>query len=619
MAVSKTALVRIQIDEGNSEAIINGVKMSLEDLAAIQEAVSASVQRSTKARAGSEAALRQERAALIKSRSELAGNSTEYAKMTVRIRQVDAELVDLTGSINASSKAMQDDMAGSAGIAGAAATELGRTISDLPFGITAVTNNISQLGNMFALLVTSAGSVKRALVVLRKTLTGPVGILIAFQAVVAGIEFFAQSQRKAKKDVEETTKALDLQAAAVENLATSFDISKLVQELDFLTGDEGAGKSMNNLKKRLSDVVDFLIDKSPEFKKAFETLTPDEQSSVESLQRLVKEYGNIIKAREIIKGLNEEREKELAKEEDEIDTGRIAKLEADILDAELSLMNRVRAFTTNMSEELDTPIDSFYEFGKDALFQMDKGFFDALKEQGGAFFDPELADLDPDSIAYVDILEEEGEKALLQEFENNEKLRKERERAAKEKLDIEIATINALADIKMGEADIVESVFRTIADVSKNSRLVQALALVGESAAGIAKIIIDTKAANAALTLQQAASINPAFIALLQKRKIFNNIAAKAGIAANIGATATALAKLKAPAGAPSAGSVGTEAAGPATDTAPSFNIVGASGRNQLAEAINALQQTPMKTYVVSSDVTTAQQLDRSIIQGASI
>lgn len=619
MAVSKTALVRIQIDEGNSEAIINGVKMSLEDLAAIQEAVSASVQRSTKARAGSEAALRQERAALIKSRSELAGNSTEYAKMTVRIRQVDAELTDLTGSINTSAKAMQDNMAGSAGIAGAAATELGRTISDLPFGITAVTNNISQLGNMFALLVTSAGSVGKALKALRVTLTGPVGILIAFQAVVAGIEFFAQSQRKAKKDVEETTKALDLQAAAVENLAASFDISKLVQELDFLTGDEGAGKSMNNLKKRLSDVVDFLIDKSPEFKKAFETLTPDEQSSVESLQRLVKEYGNIIKAREIIKGLNEEREKELAKDEDEIDTDRIAELESDILDAELRLMNRVRAFTTNMSEELDTPIDSFYEFGKDALFQMDKGFFDALKEQGGAFFDPELADLDPDSIAYVDILEEEGEKALLQEFENNEKLRKERERAAKEKLDIEIATINALADIKMGEADIVESVFRTIADVSKNSRLVQALALVGESAAGIAKIIIDTKAANAALTLQQAASINPAFIALLQKRKIFNNIAAKAGIAANIGATATALAKLKAPAGAPSAGSVGTEAAAPATDTAPSFNIVGASGRNQLAEAINALQQTPMKTYVVSSDVTTAQQLDRSIIQGASI
>lgn len=519
--------------------------------------------------------------------------------------------------VSKAAKAMQDDLAGSAGIAGAAATELGRTISDLPYGLTAVTNNISQLGNMFALLVTSAGSVGKALKALRTTLTGPVGILIAFQAVVAGIEMFAQSQRKAKKDTEETTEAMNLQAAAVENLITSFDIHKLVKELDFLTGDEGAGKSMDNLKKRLSDVVDFLISKSPEFKQAFESLTPEEQLSIDSLQRLVKEYGNIINAREIIKRLNEEREKELSQEEPDID--RIAVLETDILNAELALMNRLQAFKTKMSEELDTPIDTFYDFGRDAFFDIDKGFFDALKEQGGAFFDPEVADLDPDSIAYVDILEEEGEKALLQEMENNEKLRKEREKAAKEKLDIEIATINALADIKMGEADIVESVFRTIADVSKNSRLVQALALVGESAAGIAKIIIDTKAANAALTLQQAASINPAFVALLEKRKIFNNIAAKAGIAANVGATVTALSKLKAPVGSPSAGSVGSESSPPAGEMAPSFNVVGASGQNQLAATIARGQQQPIKAYVVESEVTTAQEMARKTIVAASI
>lgn len=519
--------------------------------------------------------------------------------------------------VSKAAKAMQDDLAGSAGIAGAAATELGRTISDLPFGLTAVTNNISQLGNMFALLVTSAGSVGKALKALRKTLTGPVGILIAFQAVVAGIEMFAQSQRKAKKDTEDTTEAMNLQAAAVENLITSFDIHKLVKELDFLTGDEGAGKSMDNLKKRLSDVVDFLISKSPEFKQAFESLTPEEQLSIDSLQRLVKEYGNIINAREIIKRLNEEREKELSQEEP--DTDRIAILETDILNAELALMNRLQAFKTKMSEELDTPIDAFYDFGRDAFFDIDKGFFDALKEQGGAFFDPEVADLDPDSIAYVDILEEEGEQALLQEMENNEKLRKEREKAAKEKLDIEIATINALADIKMGEADIVESVFRTIADVSKNSRLVQALALVGESAAGIAKIIIDTKAANAALTLQQAASINPAFVALLEKRKIFNNIAAKAGIAANVGATVTALSKLKAPVGSPSAGSVGSESSPPAGEMVPSFNVVGASGQNQLAATIARGQQQPIKAYVVESEVTTAQEMARKTIVAASI
>ena len=51
----------------------------------------------------------------------------------------------------------------------------------------------------------------------------------------------------------------------------------------------------------------------------------------------------------------------------------------------------------------------------------------------------------------------------------------------------------------------------------------------------------------------------------------------------------------------------------------PSFNIVGQSGTNQLAEAIGSQTQQPVKAYVVSNDVSTAQELDRNIIESASI
>lgn len=51
----------------------------------------------------------------------------------------------------------------------------------------------------------------------------------------------------------------------------------------------------------------------------------------------------------------------------------------------------------------------------------------------------------------------------------------------------------------------------------------------------------------------------------------------------------------------------------------PAFNIVGASGANQLAEAIGGQAQQPVKAYVVSNDVSTAQELDRNIVEGASI
>ena len=52
---------------------------------------------------------------------------------------------------------------------------------------------------------------------------------------------------------------------------------------------------------------------------------------------------------------------------------------------------------------------------------------------------------------------------------------------------------------------------------------------------------------------------------------------------------------------------------------APSFNIVGQGGTNQLAESIGGQTKEPVKAYVVSSDVTTAQSLERNIVSSASI
>lgn len=51
----------------------------------------------------------------------------------------------------------------------------------------------------------------------------------------------------------------------------------------------------------------------------------------------------------------------------------------------------------------------------------------------------------------------------------------------------------------------------------------------------------------------------------------------------------------------------------------PAFNIVGASDTNQLAEAIGGQSQQPVKAFVVSNDVSTAQELDRNIVKGASL
>jgi len=57
----------------------------------------------------------------------------------------------------------------------------------------------------------------------------------------------------------------------------------------------------------------------------------------------------------------------------------------------------------------------------------------------------------------------------------------------------------------------------------------------------------------------------------------------------------------------------------PAVSVPPAFNVVGASATNQLAGAIGSQSQTPIKAFVVANDVTTAQSLERNIIQGATI
>ena len=66
-------------------------------------------------------------------------------------------------------------------------------------------------------------------------------------------------------------------------------------------------------------------------------------------------------------------------------------------------------------------------------------------------------------------------------------------------------------------------------------------------------------------------------------------------------------------------GGGGTSTPSAPTSQPPAFNIVGAGAENQLAETIAGQTQKPVKAFVVSQDVTTAQSLERNIVDGASI
>lgn len=95
-------------------------------------------------------------------------------------------------------------------------------------------------------------------------------------------------------------------------------------------------------------------------------------------------------------------------------------------------------------------------------------------------------------------------------------------------------------------------------------------------------------------------------------------IAAAAGVA-NINKIKSVKVGGSVSAGVATSSSVGGAGGAVATPQAPAFNIVGAGGTNQLAQTIAQQTQQPVKAYVVAGDVTTAQSLDRNIIQESSL
>ena len=173
--------------------------------------------------------------------------------------------------------------------------------------------------------------------------------------------------------------------------------------------------------------------------------------------------------------------------------------------------------------------------------------------------------------------------------------------------------------IQTAQLSNISNGINLLKQIAGKNKALQAAAIIAESAMGIAKTVISTQAANAgALATPQAIlTSGAAAIPVITA----NKINAAIGIASNIAATRKALQGLKAGGSPPPPANIrGATNATNATDpTPPEFNTVGASGTNQLADAIGGQNKQPIKTYVVAGDVTTAQGLERNTIKGATI
>jgi len=214
--------------------------------------------------------------------------------------------------------------------------------------------------------------------------------------------------------------------------------------------------------------------------------------------------------------------------------------------------------------------------------------------------------------------------------QNAADLEKQRaEQLAADELAIQTAYEKAVVDLRDASFNAAEGGFDLMKKLSGENKTLQGIAIVGENAVAVARIITETVATNKELTstaISETAKSIGAYAeydfaggamhntaaGIASAGIITNNIEAGTSIAASVGAAATGLAALG-ESGNLTGGGGAPSGSGGADIPAPTFNLVEGSEGNQIQQSIQNAGDAPVRAYVVAQDVTSQQSLDRQI------
>ena len=215
------------------------------------------------------------------------------------------------------------------------------------------------------------------------------------------------------------------------------------------------------------------------------------------------------------------------------------------------------------------------------------------------------------------IAAEEAYQLKITEIQYNRQYEREQreEEARQRKIQAFQDTTQAIGSIAQSGEELLASVQAAgLAKGKAAQGAMKALALVqigADSAIAFSKMMQGTESSAAG-----AASVaGPAAPGVYTATKIAFYTSGTATILANL-----ARAKKLLSGGGGGGGAAVTGGGGAAPAAAPSFNVVGNSGVNQLAETMQGRSaQAPIQAYVVAQNVTTAQSLNRNIVNNASL
>lgn len=238
MATTRDVQIKIKVtDDGQALVQIDRLGKGFMTAQKAAKEFNDAIKRQDPVLKGSVADYRRQIQALKTVRDNSAKTSKEFAKQSKAIEQLQIKQRALTEEVKDSNKVNEDQIS-NAGLAGATLNEFGRTISDLPFGITAITNNLSQLATLFVTLMAKTGGTTKAFRLLGKQMKGPLGLIILFQVLIAGIQKVFGGMSKAEQaastfndTLKEQAKVLALASRALNNLFLNAEQSQEVVDL----------------------------------------------------------------------------------------------------------------------------------------------------------------------------------------------------------------------------------------------------------------------------------------------------------------------------------------------------------------------------------------------------
>lgn len=550
----------------------------------------------------------------------------------------------------------------STGLANTAVLEFGRTVSDSPYGIQGMGNNISQLVSILGQMSQAAKEGGNVMSSLRQAFMGPLGIVVAVQLAVAALEMFARSQRES---VKETNKLIDAEVRAGFNLklvrdALLDETTALSEKQEIITAlndkypdwnltlEESGNISQTNVEK-IDAEIDALqrLAKAKAYQSILEDLYADKAqqasefaakqgTTYSALIQTVIGFGNvtagasqqvssfakdmagidkeIAAVTEMMRGeglvdllVGEGKDKGKAKKDRR---KKVKEVVVETYDIAIVEAENRRKEIEKKFKSLGLDIPSMIlggEEGKKTLGDGILSLVDGLQETGTA---ERLSDVVRNAIFPEDVAMFGAE--LLGTA--NDLLASEADRA----IAIETNKTNALND------QLKERLANEQLSAQERDKINQQISR-NESALVVRENEINKKRFEQQKTLNLALAVIDTYVAanmaLGDKTLVstFVRVAAMVSIISSGLANVAAISRQKFTSKALPTPNLVAQGGGPADSQGPAFNIVGAGGQSQLAQAIAAQQRDPVRAYVVAGEVTTAQSLERNKIQEASI